>query len=57
MTKSQLAALSARSGNLDDIHRGPECGVYTQMSGVEQVRVGRGLERCCSTPGIALIAP
>jgi len=41
MTKAQSAALSARSDGFDDIDGSPECGVYTQMCGVEQVRVGR----------------
>jgi hypothetical protein len=36
-------ALSARSSGLDDGNSGPECRVYTQMSGVEQVRVRRRL--------------
>ena len=50
MTKARSAALSARSDGLDDINGGPECGVYTQMRGVEQVRVGRGLERRGGAP-------
>jgi hypothetical protein len=29
MTKTLLAALSARSSGLDDGNGGPECGVYT----------------------------
>src|SRR5580704_9592799 len=55
ITKTQLTAFSARSGGLDDIHRGPECGVYTQMSGIEQVRVRRGLQGCRGAPGVAFI--
>ena len=34
-------ALSARSDGLDDGDGGPERRVYTQMGGIEQVRVGR----------------
>jgi hypothetical protein len=29
MTKAQSTAPSARSGGLDDLNSGPECGVYT----------------------------
>ena len=43
MTKTLLTALSARSSGLDDGNGGPERGVYTQMRGIEQVRVGRRL--------------
>ena len=42
MTKALSAALSARSDGFDDIDGSPECRVYTQMRGVEQVRIGRG---------------
>jgi len=44
MTKTPLTALSARSNSLDDIDGGPECGVYTQMRGIEQVRVRSGFK-------------
>ena len=57
MTKARSAALSARSDGLDDVDGGPECGVYIQMRGIEQVRVGRGLERRGAPPRIALVAP
>ena len=40
MTKALSAALSARSDGFDDIDGCPECGVYTQMRGIEQVRIG-----------------
>src|SRR5580700_1540121 len=56
MTKALSTALSARSSGLDDGNGGPECGVYTQMSGVEQVRVWGGLQGGGGTPGIALVA-
>jgi hypothetical protein len=56
MTKTLLTALSARSSGLDDGNGGPECGVYTQMSGVEQVRVGRRLQGGGGAPGIPLVA-
>ena len=41
--ESASTALSARSSGLDDGNSGPERRVYTQMSGVEQVRVWGGL--------------
>ena len=56
MTKAQSTALSARSSGLDDGNSGPERRVYTQMSGVEQVRIGRRLQGGGSAPGIALVA-
>jgi hypothetical protein len=40
MTKARSAALSARSDGLDDFDSGPECGVYIQMRGIEQVCIG-----------------
>jgi len=45
MTKARSAALTARSDGFDDIDGSPECRVYTQMRGVEQVRIRRELER------------
>src|SRR5580704_9234697 len=54
--ESASTALSARSSGLDDGNGGPECGVYTQMSGVEQVRVRGGLQGGGGAPGIALVA-
>src|ERR1700722_13974983 len=57
MTKARSAALSARSDGLDDVDGGPECGVYTQMRGIEQVSVGSGLERGRAAPRIAFVAP
>ena len=56
MTKTPLTAPSARSNSLDDIDGGPERGVYTQMRGVEQVRVRRGFQRGCGAPRIPFIA-
>jgi hypothetical protein len=57
MTKALSTALSARSDGLDDIHGGPECGVYTQMRGIEQVCILRGLKWSRGSPGIAFVAP
>src|SRR6202007_1274534 len=56
MTKTPLTAPSARSNSLDDIDGGPECGVYTQMRGVEQVRVRRRFQRGCGASRIPFIA-
>jgi hypothetical protein len=56
MTKTPLTAPSARSNSLDNIDSGPECGVYTQMRGIEQVRVRRCFQRGRGTPRIPLIA-
>src|SRR6516225_5264973 len=57
MTKARSAALSARSDGLDDVNGGPECGVYTQMRGIEQVSVGGRREWGGAAPRIALVAP
>ena len=56
MTKALSTALSARSDGFDDIDGGPERGVYTQMRGVEQVRVGRDLQRRRGAPRVAFVA-
>src|SRR5436305_1185442 len=45
MTETRSAALPACSDGFDDVDGGPECGVYIQMRGVEQVRVRREFER------------
>ena len=57
MTKALSTALSARSNGLDDIDGGPERRVYTQMRGIEQVRVGSGFQGGGGPPGIALVPP
>src|ERR1700733_1309512 len=57
MTKALSTSLSARSNGLDDIDGGPERRVYTQMRGVEQVRVRRGFEGGRGAPGIPFVAP
>src|SRR5580704_15443161 len=54
--ESASTALSARSSGLDDGNSGPERRVYTQMSGVEQVRVRRRLQGGGGPAGIALVA-
>ena len=56
MTKTPLTAPSARSNSLDNIDGGPERGVYTQMRGVEQVRVRRRFQGGRGAPRIPLIA-
>src|SRR3974390_3815034 len=56
MTKTPLTAPSARSNSLDNIDGGPERGVYTQMRGVEQVRIGCCFQRRRGASRIPLIA-
>src|SRR4051812_15309296 len=55
-TATRSTALPARSSSFDDIDGSPECRVYIQMRGIEQVCVGGRLERCGGAPGIALVA-
>src|SRR6187402_2277077 len=38
---SAVSALPACSDGFDDVDGGPECGVYIQMRGIEQVRILR----------------
>src|SRR5271165_3857429 len=57
MTETRSAALPACSDGFDDVDGGPECGVYIQVRGVEQVRVGSRLERCCRAFGVARVPP
>ena len=56
MTEARSAAIPACSDGFDDIDSGPECGVYIQMRGVEQVRVRGWLQRSCRTAAVARIA-
>ena len=37
--RGALIAPSARSGGLDDVDGSPDCRVYIQMRGIEQVRI------------------
>ncbi len=55
MTETRSAALPACSDGFDNIDGGPERGVYIQMGGVEQVRIGRRLERGHGAASVALI--
>src|SRR5260370_2623031 len=57
MSEARSAALPACSDGFDNVDGGPECGVYIQMSGVEQVRVGSRFERSSRAFGVALVAP
>src|ERR1043166_6347053 len=43
-TKPRSAAAPACPDGFDDVDGGPECGVYIQSRGVEQVCIGRGFE-------------
>src|SRR6185312_3284333 len=56
MTETRSAALPACSDGFDDIDGGPERGVYIQMSGIEQVRIGRALQRGCTAGHVTLVA-
>ena len=38
--RGALIAPSARSGGLDDVDGGPDCGGYIHIGGIEQVRIG-----------------
>ena len=55
MTETRSAALPACSDGFDNIDGGPERGVYIQMGGVEQVRIGRALQRGRTAAHIALV--
>src|SRR6185437_2461279 len=52
----RLSAPSARSDGLDDVDGGPDCRVYTQMGGIQQVRVRGRLQGRRSSVLIAFIA-
>src|SRR5262245_47781059 len=56
-TEARSTALPACSDGFDNVDGGPECGVYIQMRGVEQGRVGGRLERCYRAFCIALVTP
>ena len=56
MTEARSAALPACSDGFDDVDGGPECGVYIQMRGVEQVRVSGWFEGGGGAGRIALVA-
>src|SRR5690242_542542 len=56
-TEARSAPLPACSDGFDNVDGGPECGVYIQMRGVEQVRIRRGLEGGGGPLGVALVAP
>src|SRR6476660_7826999 len=55
-TEARSAALPACSDGFDNVDGGPECGVYIQMGGVEQVRIRGQLERSDGAAGVALVA-
>src|SRR3974390_1734789 len=55
-TKARSAALPACSDGFDDVDGGPECRVYIQRRGIEQVRIVRAPERGGGTRAVALVA-
>ena len=44
MTGTRSSVFPARSDGFDNVDGGPECGVYIQMRGIEQVRIRRGFQ-------------
>src|SRR5258707_6634647 len=56
MSETRSAARPACSDGFDNVDGGPECGVYIQMRGVEQVRIARALQGGGGPLGVALIA-
>ena len=55
MTGARSAAHPACSDGFDNVDGGPECGVYIQMRGIEQVRIRRGLQGGRRPGGVALV--
>src|SRR5207244_5621834 len=56
-TEAWSAPLPACSAGFDNIGGGPECGVYIQMRGVEQVRLRRGFQGGRRPARVALVPP
>src|ERR1700751_39167 len=54
--EARSAALPACSDGFDNVDGGPECGVYIQMRGIEQVRIRRGFEGGRRPLGVTLVA-
>src|SRR5215204_541345 len=54
--EARSAAASACSSGFDDVDGSPECAVYIQMRGIEQVRVRRGFKGGGRPVGVALVA-
>ena len=52
---SAVSALPACSDGFDDVDGGPECGVYIQMRGIEQVRILRAFQGGGGPAGVALV--
>ena len=52
---SAVSALPACSDGFDNVDGGPECGVYIQMRGIEQVRIFRALQGRGRPAGVALV--
>ena len=55
MTETRSAAFPACSDGFDDVDGGPECGVYIQMRGVEQVCIRRRFQRGYRPRAVALV--
>ena len=54
--EAAVSRASARSDGFDNVDGGPECGVYIQMRGIEQVRIRRGFQGGDRPAGVALVA-
>ncbi len=55
MTGTRSSVFPARSDGFDNVDGGPECGVYIQMRGIEQVRIWRGFQRGDGPLRVALV--
>src|SRR5215813_12898543 len=55
-TKEWSATPSARSDGFDNVDGGPDCRVYIQMRGIEQVRI-RGRPQGCHCPRRIALVP
>src|SRR5690606_19629954 len=55
-SEGRSATPSARSDSFDDIDGGPDCRVYIQTGGIEQVRVRRLFQRGRGPARIPLVA-
>src|SRR6266571_4950884 len=55
VAEARSAALPACSDGFDNVDGGPECGVYIQMRGIQQVRIRREFERRDAPRRIAFV--
>src|SRR2546425_2369148 len=55
VAEARSAALPACSDGFDNVDGGPECGVYIQMRGIQQVRIAGAFERGSRARTVALV--